>query len=585
MPFLVPILVELGLNIVLAEIAAAVISTLVSIGLTYLAGLLLRPSLNAESQQQVIKQPVPPRRRYYGDVKVGGVWALLRNEDSVLYQVILICQGVIDSFITHWFGEEELTLDGSGTVTVPTRFQRSGVNYANVKGYLGTDTQTADSVLVANVSGWTTDHQLLGIAYVRTSLLSPPAEGFTKIYPSGLQPYNTRIHASRVWDPRDGGQDPDDPSTWTWTQNGVLIVLDYLWHADGMRLPRSLIEAAIDVWKAEADRADEDVDLDGGGTEKRWRLSGGYDLSSSPKQVLPLMLVPMDAQLYLRGDGAIVIRTGRYEEPSVTIEDRHVYEYKGFTRARHPGELKNEIRATYVAPENDFVPQEADPFQNQASIDIDGLQSMSLDLTWVPSHSQARRRMKPELYRQNPAWSGQLVLTAYGLKLSDQRFFRLNLAELGIVAEVFEILRWSFNAIAGQFVVDVVSMPSEAWEWDPATDEGTPPEEGSGGGEMPTLDDPTGLAATPSAFGAGGKFTASVDDPGDPLIVTEFDWSFADADDWHAFTTDGTSSNGYTAITGLLGTDDYDIRARHVKFGATASNYVMIEDVNQPFET
>lgn len=553
-------------------IATVIVNVAISATLAIISGLLLKQSLNSESQKQVIKQAIPPRRRFYGDVKIGGVWGLLTDQDNILYQVVLLCQGEIDSFITHWFGDEQLGFDGSGNVTTPSRFLRSGVNYANVITYRGTLTQTVDPVLSTHVAGWNANHKGLGIAYARIWLLSPPAASFSTIYPSGMQPYNARIHASKVWDPRDSGQDPDDLTTWAWTQNAVLILMDYVWHSDGMRLPRSMIEDAIEVWAEEADRADESV-----GGEARWRLSGGYDLSAAPKQILPLMLVPMDAQLYLRGDGAIAVRTGRWETPTVTFSDEHIYAYVGFARGRQPGDLKNEIRANYVSPENNFIEQEAEPYRNEDSIGIDGLQSMTLDLTWVPSHTQARRRMKPELYRQNPAWSGQLITTAYGLKATDQRFIALDIPELAIAGDTFEILRWSFDPMSGRVTFDLISMPEIAWTVTESDGSGS----GSEGG--PTLDPPTGLASSGQDLGGGnGNLTASVDDPGNPDIVIQFSWSVANEDIWTAFVSNGTTLL-WTGYSQFLDPGTYDVRARATAGGYTSSTYVYVYDVDQPY--
>jgi hypothetical protein len=150
-------------------------------------------------------------------------------------------------------------------------------------------------------------------------------------------------------------------------QNGVLIVLDYLWNSDGMRLPRSMVQAAIDVWKSQADIADETVSTKDGGSEPRFRLSGGYQLTAAPKQVLPMMLVPMDAQLFLRGDGAIVIDVGRFVEPTVILFDGpggSIVDYSGLTRARDAADLRNEITAQFVSPAYNYIEQTADPWQD-----------------------------------------------------------------------------------------------------------------------------------------------------------------------------------------------------------------------------
>lgn len=308
-------------------------------------------------------------------------------------------------------------------------------------------------------------------------------------------------------------QSADDPATWSWTRNGVLVVLDYLWHRDGMRLPRALMEKEIDDWKAQADIADQQIALKGGGTEPRYQLSGTYDLTDPPKAILPMMLEPMDARLFMRGSGGVVIRVGQYEAPTVTFDETNIISYSDLSRGRAKPDIRNEIRAKFVPPESKYIEQEADPWVNQASVDVDGSQPLSLDLTWCPSHRQARARMKVEAYRQQPAWGGSIVTNAYGMNAFEERYVRIKLPELGIDSS-FEILKWSFNPLNGNCTFQVHQMPSEAWAWNPETDEGTAP-----GHEAPLPSDPVpdppdspmGLAATLDGETVTISFTAPND--------------------------------------------------------------------------
>lgn len=372
-------------------------------------------------------------------------------------------------------------------------------------------------------------------------------------------------------------QSADDPSTWTWTQNGVLIVMDYLWHSDGMRLPRSMIEKAIDVWKAQADIADEIVATKDGGTEPRYRLSGQYLLTAPPKSVLPLMLVPMDAQLYLRGDGAIIIDVGRFVTPTVILADSAggaIVDYSGLTRARDASDLRNEITAQFVSPDYNYVEQDADPWQDLASIDVDGLQTTSLDLTWVPSHAQARRRMKVEAYRQNPGWSGTIVTNAYGLRAIDQRFVRVQISELGL-DDVFEIQKWTFDPLSGNCTLQISLMPAEAYAWDAATEEGTAPvsDEVTSSG---SVESPAGLDSDV----ADSAITVTWDAPEQPSLTAEADYrthdsGVSDADaTWFPMTVIGLS-----AVTGTLAADDYDARVRFIDPGGQLGAYSFVRSI------
>jgi hypothetical protein len=535
------------------------VSTALSLTLSFI-GSLLQPSFSPARQKETVRQAVAPRRRYYGRVKAGGIYAFLHDRAGWLYQLLIIASGEIDAFEQHWLGNDKLTLV-RGKVTVPERYKNNG-SQVYIETRTGTDSSTAYSRLVAAFTDlWSSNHKLLGIATTLVSIFPPRAKDFTKSFPAGVEPYTTVFRGAKVWDPRKADQDPDDPSTWTWTQNGVLIVMDYLWHADGMRLPRSMITNAIDVWKAQANIADQTVSLKDGGTEKRWRLSGGYELTMPPKQVLPLMLNPMDAVLTLHRDGTIWIRVGQYVTPDVTLTDSHIVSYSGLMRGREKADVRNEIRANFVSPDYNYIEQEADPWRDEDSIDIDGLQSMTMDLTWAPSHSQARRRMKIEAYRQNPDWSGQIVTNAYGLNALGRRFIHVTIGELDI-DDSFELQAWAYDAVTSQCTLTISHLPSAAYDWTPADDEGTaPPLPDAANAD--SVETPSGLSVDVASTVGAMTLSASVTAPTQDNLTLELSYrvhddGISDDDaDWHDFVL----TSDWAGSTTQLAIDTYDVRA------------------------
>ena len=76
-------------------------------------------------------------------------------------------------------------------------------------------------------------------------------------YPRGFPQISTIIRAARIFDPRDGTQSFADPSTWKWSRNAVLILVWYMTHYDGARIPAAKINWAS--VSAEADYADAPV--------------------------------------------------------------------------------------------------------------------------------------------------------------------------------------------------------------------------------------------------------------------------------------------------------------------------------------
>lgn len=338
-------------------------------------------------------------------------------------------------------------------------------NRVSLNPYLGLETQEADPLLMEGFPGlWTDRHRLDGIAYVVVKAKGVTVEDFSQVYSSGVPQYTGTIRASKVFDPRDPAQSYDDPDTWTWTENAALIIMDYLTHPDGMRLPYSMIETALDDWIIQADYADEEVELLSGFTEARYRLSLSYDFTEMPKNVLGKMLNCVDGRLRLREDGAIVLDLGKFDCPTSceTIGDDDIIAYQGLRRGAPKTELKNEIRATYTSYGHGYIEQEADPWRDEDSILFDGLASTVLDLTYCPSHRQARARMKIEACRLNPEWQGQIITNARGLRLMGVRYARFKIDELGI-NETFFIKRSDIDMTKGVCTFDVISFPAECY--------------------------------------------------------------------------------------------------------------------------
>ncbi len=577
-----------GLTILGTSVTALLVNLAISFALSGILGLLAGNNQSRPAaQKQNIKQAIPPRRRSYGRVKIGGIYAFLNDKNSYLHITFLLTQGEIDAFEEHWFGSDLLTLSGAN-VTSPARFVWKSTHYAQVRAFTGSATQSANASQVADWPGvLTSNFKFLGVAHADLKLLSPKPQDFTKVYPAGVPEYNAVIRACKVWDPRDPAQDPDDDSTWTWTQNAALIILDYLWHADGMRLPRYLLEAAIDTWKLQATACDTDRVLDDLSIEAWYRLSGQYQLSDPPKQVLPLMLDPIDGRVGMRPDGGIILDVGQWQPPDILIQDRDIYTYS-MMRGRQAADVRNEFRAQYVAPENAYIATEAQPYQNTASIAVDGIQAMSMDLSWSPSHAQARYRLKIESGRHDPQrWNGQVTTSAYGMTFmtsradgTRRRTIALQIAELGI-DETFEVQRFDFDVRTGRCTFSVTAMGFPDYGWNASADQGTAPAAPTTIVPDPVEDPQNLVASVVTATVSGGiatkYITASVDAPTQPNLQLVL--SYRDHDglvtDANAIWTDMPLDGDLSGHTGTLPDGGlYDVRATFVDPQGNYSNDV-----------
>lgn len=579
MPFLIPIIATalafLGPETALF-VATTIVNITISLALSEIASLIVggpkKPNLHA--QRENLRNPVAPRRRYYGRVKISGIYVFINVTDitygpftdiNALHLVIALAQGEFDEFEEHWLSDAKAFLDDNSVVIMPYHFYQ-GSPFIRIFSHDGTNDQAADTLMTTNWPGqWTSDFHGYGVPYVSMILFSPTPENFNSVYSAGLPSYSGVCRAAKVWDPRDQTQQWSDPSTWKWSSNGVLALLDVLWSNDGVRLPLELILPAISVWQNQADYADQIRLLKNGGSEAWYRLCGGFELTDPPKNWLPKMLAPMDARLGMRGDGAIVLDVGRWRLPELTISDNEIYGYQNLSQGKQKADIRNQIDATFVAPEYGYIEQQADSWLNEDSIDTDGLQQTTLDLGFCPSHAQARTIQKIEASRQDSkGWFGTIITKAYGLKYltpnSDgtrKRFVHFQIAELGIDYD-FEVLSFSFDYKTGRCTFAVGQLSGDAYDWDAATDEGVAP-------EIPAttntygFEDPFNLAVSVS----GGVISATIATPENTDLNMELGYrlNFDPLSDWEVPFTALTPS-GWGGHTGTLDNGRYDVRVR-----------------------
>ena len=104
--------------------------------------------------------------------------------------------------------------------TDPTKRYRAVFNLHH-----GAASQTADPMLTASISSkWTSAHKLNGIAYISTSF-----EYDTKGIFRGVPQLTVVVKGRKVFDPRTAaGQTFGNTSTYTWSDNAALCVLDYI---------------------------------------------------------------------------------------------------------------------------------------------------------------------------------------------------------------------------------------------------------------------------------------------------------------------------------------------------------------------
>lgn len=254
---------SLTIGAVLQTAATIAVSTAVS---RALAPKLPKGALTAGSQLQMHRGPAPVRRVIYGQTRVSGpiVYAHTKEAGGVENSQLLLVIPLADHEVARihrvmYLNDDPIQIDEGGTEPPAGNPYEDWIS-SYTDTHLGTNDQTANAVLVSETAGeWTSDHRLRGIAYAVARLQHP--EDPSELFPGGIPNLAWIVRGRKVFDPRDGGQDQEDESTWLWSDNPALCLLDYLTNTRfGMRASYAdEIDSASFI--AAANACDEAVEL------------------------------------------------------------------------------------------------------------------------------------------------------------------------------------------------------------------------------------------------------------------------------------------------------------------------------------
>lgn len=190
---------------------------------------------------------------------------------------------------------------------------------------------------------------------------------------------------SRVYDPREVSHDADDPSTWEYSDNQALCLLDSIRRNPIQPWPDAQI--ILSTFTDAADVADEAVPLLNGGSEARYRAAGVLQWSRAElySQIAPVERAG-GGQLFYSG-GKLGYKPGSFGASQYTLSDvldDAPLQYVSLPSARS---IPRELSANYTRPQRDYETAELPAMvvhSGEGSAD-------SLDLGMVFSASQARR--------------------------------------------------------------------------------------------------------------------------------------------------------------------------------------------------
>lgn len=429
-----------------------------------------------ESGKQPRKQSRPLRCFLIGGPsRVSIAYMLRESTGNKLGVVGAICEGRLASIDRVYLNDDRVTLSGGFVQGMANERYGTG-DLIRLETRLGLPTETHYGFLTPDFGAlWPTTSRGDGIASLGFLAQHRSKESFSRHFPNG-EPLPSVVGTPVCYDWRDVAQDREDESTWGPCANPVVWFVHCEWYYFGRSWTRC-IAPVLDSLTDEANACDAAIPLKAGGTEPRYRFGGNFFSNTEPGAVRAAILASMDGWLSTDGKGALIVKAGRYTEPTFTITGEHIegYAWKAF---QPDEEACNVLVVSYVDPDQDYTDVEAGSWRDESAItDMGRERSENLALNWVNSRSQAMRLAKRKMSRLNADRRGQIRTGIYGLNGLGQRYIRVQNPELQSMADVVvEVMNVEVDFAASQVVFDVILADQNIDAWDPAEEEGEQPE-------------------------------------------------------------------------------------------------------------
>jgi hypothetical protein len=384
-----------------------------------------------------VRQPTAPWRVIYGQARVGGTYAFIGSStdpagraNGHLHLVIALAGHECEEIGTIYFDDHALSLEdaaGGYQVTSSDKYYSANGSTVYIEKFLGTTNQAAVFSLSQLGIGWTSQHRLLGRAYLYVRLLWN-----ADIYPNGIPNITAIVKGRKVYDPRTGST--------AWSANPALCVADYLTNEDFGLAADYATEIDEDTLIAEANICDEEVSLAAGGVEDRYTCNGSFTTDKTPKTIIEELLTSMAGRLVYVG-GKWRVYAGAFRSPTVTLDEGHLRSNLRVRSRVSRRENFNAVKGLFVSPTNSWQPSDfpAIVSATYASEDNDERVFKDINLPYTTSVATAQRLAKIELLRARQQITATMpcTLAAYQLQVPDTVY--VNNDRMGWSEKIFEV--------------------------------------------------------------------------------------------------------------------------------------------------
>ncbi|MBP2459579.1 MULTISPECIES: hypothetical protein [unclassified Rhizobium] len=548
--------------------AGNLVAGAIGLGISFAANALFGPkpsNLKPQDVKSTLRQSVLPRRKHRGMVMTSGGFAFYRSRNGGLYMVIYLGEGPSTEFVQHYIDDRQVELDANGYIQGKP-----------IKGKIRIETRAGlpiethyQSIATVFPEIWGVNHRGDGCISVAITARGAKQEDFNSIYPNRIPQYKGLRRDGAALDPRTNIR--------AWTSNLNLIYLDYLSDADGAGISADYFDA--DDFAVAADVADEILQTNGAGTVHRYHGQLSYDLTTEPSDIIERLETATDSRIYLKSNGKIGIHPGVWVEPTVRIHDGCI---NNFEMSDSSGPLReaNEVTLEYTNPLAGYSSSSCDPWRDEVDISAQGTRTIPIEAYEIQNHHHGRRVQKLKYERASARWQGKIITDLWGIQARGERRILLEIKELGIDFQPFEIEDYQEDDETMTVMMEVRSCRPSMYSLS-SQEEGTPPPVPPSTEES-DLDPPSNLVVIGGQRKVSGNnkvpvITATWDPYPDRDDLTAYaQISVADQNKWNPMSL---AKNGLGAEA--LGLEDgalYDVAVEWRKVGGTVSEQALVEN-------
>ena len=389
------------------------------------------------------------------------------SDNQYLYMAGVLCEGGgygIESIDEIYINDKLVTWSGALDHGVVRTVGGADANYykseslISVQAFTGLDNQTVSSLLDESTS-WDSDYKLSNVAYVAFKF-KWNQDAF-----NSLPEIRVTLKGNKIYDPRldstkggSGSHRENTASTWEYSNNSSLVLLDYLRNARyGKGLPTTAFETNYESFKDSADKAEiQVIPYVGGSTINLFETNAVVPTEDKVIDNVRELLNPMRAIFnYTQGKYFLIV-----EDADTSVFSLNTDNIIGGIKIY--GEKKNtkynRIIGTFVNPDKEwqsdtisFPPYDdsalpsADQHATLLAEDNGTLLEGNFDFKFITSPYQAEELCEIILKRSRNALSIELMATSQALNLTIGDIVDITYPTGGFSAKPFRVYGLSIN--------------------------------------------------------------------------------------------------------------------------------------------